>query len=127
VTLAAEDVDAIAEAVASRVLDLLADRQTPPVSGLVDAATLARELGVSRAFVYDHASHLGAVRLGSGSKPRLRFDIAKAKAAEVTGEVGTIVPPRVARRRGRPATGKVAVLKSRPRSLAQRGGTPNDR
>jgi hypothetical protein len=50
-----------------------------PQSRLVDAATLARELNVSRAYVYEHANELGMVRLGGGPKPRLRFDVEKAR------------------------------------------------
>ena len=69
-TLAAEDV----EAIASRVVELLASLELATTSALVDAATLARELGVSRAYVYEHATELGAVRLGSGPKARLRFN-----------------------------------------------------
>jgi len=98
--LAAEDVDAIAEAVASRVLDLLADRQ-PPASGLVDAATLAHELG--------------GIRLGSGSKPRLRFNVAQAKAAHRAKPTPGDVPETPPRRRRKPASGGPTVLKSRPR------------
>jgi hypothetical protein len=49
--------------------------------GLVDAARLGRELGVSRAWVYEHAGELGAIRLGEGSKARLRFDVERARAA----------------------------------------------
>lgn len=49
--------------------------------GLVSAADLARRLGVSRGFVYEHARDLGAVRLGSGPKARLRFDVERAQAA----------------------------------------------
>lgn len=41
---------------------------------LVDAATLAGLLGVSRGWVYRHREMLGAVRLGLGPRPRLRFD-----------------------------------------------------
>jgi hypothetical protein len=41
---------------------------------LVDAAVLAGFLGVSRDFVYSHADELGAVRLGAGARPRLRFN-----------------------------------------------------
>jgi hypothetical protein len=48
---------------------------------LVTAAELAVVLGVSRAFVYDNAEQLGVIRLGSGRKPRLRFDAAIALAA----------------------------------------------
>ena len=46
---------------------------------LVDAAALARHLGVARSFVYDHADRLGAIRLGDGPRPRLRFDVDEAR------------------------------------------------
>lgn len=72
--LSARDL-ALADAVADRVLSLLEQRAAIEASaGLVDAATLARMLGVSRSTVYALADELGAVRLGGGSKPRLRFD-----------------------------------------------------
>jgi hypothetical protein len=41
---------------------------------LLDAAAVARMLGVTRGWVYEHAAELGAIRLGAGSRPRLRFD-----------------------------------------------------
>ena len=47
---------------------------------LVDAQTLAGILGVTRSFVYEHADELGALRLGSGPKARLRFDVERAIA-----------------------------------------------
>ncbi len=40
---------------------------------LVDASEIARRIGRSRWWVYEHAGELGAVRLGSGSRPRLAF------------------------------------------------------
>jgi len=49
-------------------------------SGLVDAATLARALGMSRSLVYARASELGGRRIG-GDRGRLRFDIGEARAA----------------------------------------------
>jgi hypothetical protein len=45
-----------------------------PGSQLIDAAAVALMLGVTRGWVYEHATELGAVRLGSGTRPRLRFD-----------------------------------------------------
>ena len=42
---------------------------------LVDAAVVATYLGVERGWVYHHASELGARRLGSGPKARLRFSL----------------------------------------------------
>lgn len=41
---------------------------------LATAAELAAQLGVSRAYVYEHAERLGAIRLGRGPRARLRFD-----------------------------------------------------
>lgn len=49
--------------------------------GLVDAATVADKLGVSRDYVHDRAAELGAIRLGSGPKARLRFDLERVLAA----------------------------------------------
>lgn len=42
--------------------------------GLIDAAEVARRLGCSRDHVYAHSDELGAVRVGVGPRPRLRFD-----------------------------------------------------
>ena len=43
----------------------------------IDAAEVARRFSLSRDYVYEHADDLGAVRLGSGPKARLRFSPAK--------------------------------------------------
>jgi hypothetical protein len=76
---------ALVEATARRVLELLEERQQPSsdqvASGLVDAATLARLLSVTRGTVYEHADEFGAVRLGDGPRSRLRFDVERARAA----------------------------------------------
>jgi hypothetical protein len=68
--------DAI-EQIAQRVAQLLRHGepgQAAEPSELLDAGQLARHLGVTRAWVYEHANELGAIALGSGPKPRLRFD-----------------------------------------------------
>ncbi|WP_037497651.1 hypothetical protein [Solirubrobacter soli] len=67
------------EAVARRVAELLR-ASTSATEPLVDAAELARILGVDRDWVYAHARRLGAVRLGDGPKARLRFDIERVRA-----------------------------------------------
>lgn len=68
------------EAVARRVVELIRSEGDSPVGRrLVDAATLAVELGVERSWVYAHRAELGAIQLGTGSKPRLRFDMAAAR------------------------------------------------
>lgn len=43
---------------------------------LVDAAAVAAYLGVSIGYVYEHADELGARRLGTGPRARLRFSLA---------------------------------------------------
>ena len=72
VTLDEEDVEAIAVRVAQII-----NPQTPAVR-LLSAAEVAAALGVSRAWVYDHASELGGFRLGEegrGQRRPLRFDV----------------------------------------------------
>lgn len=74
------------EQVARRVVELLRDEamESRRPEELVDAATVARLLGVSRATVYAKAVELGAIRVGNGKRGRLRFDpaliVANAKA-----------------------------------------------
>lgn len=76
--------DESVERLAHRVAELLALR-LEPASGpkpqrLLSAAEVAERFGVARAWVYAHASELGAMRLGAGRKPRLRFDAEQAAA-----------------------------------------------
>jgi hypothetical protein len=68
----------LVEAVAERVADRL---RATPTRGLVDAATVAATVGVSRDCVYAHATELGGRRIGSGPRGRLRFDLDRALAA----------------------------------------------
>ncbi len=98
--LGAQAIDAIAR----RVVELLECRE-----GLrrepryVDAATLARELGVERDWIYSHAEQLGAIRLGSPNG-RLRFDrerIVEELAALNTGEQPASAASRERRRPAR--------------------------
>lgn len=72
------------EAIAQRVVELLSTARV--VSGadaghLVDVADVARKYDVSPSWVYDHADELGVIRLGTGAKPRLRFDLDKVSQA----------------------------------------------
>lgn len=96
--LDAEEVEAVAEHIAELVTS------TRPNVGLVDARSLAQELGVARDWVYANAERLGGVRLGNGPRARLRFDVGKAREALVAGrqddQPTNGEPPR--RRRGRP-------------------------
>ena len=71
--------EAIADALARKVAEIVGARST--TFGLVDARELAEELGVSIDYVYAHATELGAMRLGSGPKARIRFDLHGARQA----------------------------------------------
>jgi hypothetical protein len=63
--------------------------------GLLSAAQVAERFNVDRDWVYAHADQLGARRLGTGPKPRLRFD---------PGEVAAYLEP--ASRYAAPRTGQ---------------------
>jgi hypothetical protein len=85
--LAPDQLVLLADLVAERVVEALNGRQGE--GELVDAQTLARQLAISRETVYEHAAALGAIRVGNGPKPRLRFDVDQARAAwtrRVAGE-----------------------------------------
>jgi hypothetical protein len=86
---------------AHRVADLVNEQldttapAPPPVDNdgrLLSAAQVATRWGVDRSWVYDHADDLGVRRLGTGVRPRLRFDAAAVAAyledAEATPAVG---------------------------------------
>lgn len=91
------------EVIARRVVELLEQRGLQGRE-LVDATELARRFGIERSWVYSHAIELGAVKLGSGPKPRLRFDpeIA-ARVLRKVGEVPAADPPaRSGKRAGQP-------------------------
>jgi hypothetical protein len=92
------------EAIARKVVELL-EKRSLQSRDLVDAAELARRFGIERSWVYSHAIELGAVKLGSGAKPRLRFDpqIA-ARALRRVGEESAAGPPtRAGERAGQPS------------------------
>jgi DNA-binding FadR family transcriptional regulator len=87
--------DRAVEAIARRVSQLL--RHDAVVAGherLVSAAEIARRFGVSRAGVYENADRLGAVRLGRGARPRLRFDPQEVEKRLDTAHQGASPPPR---------------------------------
>lgn len=78
-TLSPGDVDAIAEATARKLAEFVGERGK--TLGLVGPRELAEGLGVSLDYVYSHATELGAMRLGSGPKARIRFDLDGARRA----------------------------------------------
>jgi hypothetical protein len=49
-------------------------RVAGPTGGLMTASEVAAALNVTRGWVYAHADELGAIRLGDGPRPGLRFD-----------------------------------------------------
>jgi excisionase family DNA binding protein len=80
--------------------------------GLIDAAEVARRLGISRSTVYEKAEELGAVRIGEGSRARLRFDpegVATQLAARSTAPTGVRRPVATPRRRRRSAAGLLPI------------------
>jgi hypothetical protein len=109
-----QELDALAEAVATRVLaQLRAEPAAPPSepAGLVDAATLARALGVSTGYVYSRSAELGARRLGNGPRARLRFNLERAVEAHASAP-GCTPPaaPQAAKPRPRRAASSGALL-----------------
>lgn len=79
-TLDSEDIEAIAERAAHRVVQML-ERPRERNPEFLEAKELARELSVSVDYVYAHAVDLGAMRLSDGPKARLRFDLRTAERA----------------------------------------------
>jgi hypothetical protein len=65
------DVETI-EAIAVRVAELLEERRS--ARRLVTAAELSERLGLARSTIYEKAGELGAIRIGTGPRARLRFD-----------------------------------------------------
>lgn len=86
---------------------------------LVDAWTLARMLGVSRRFVYEHADDLGAVRLG-GPKGRLRFDPEAVRRA-MRCESGKASQPETASGDGASGHGRLRGGRRVPNGLPKPG------
>ena len=79
-TLDHEDIEAIAERAAHRVVQLL-EWPGPGAFALLEPKQLAAALNVSLDYVYAHAADLGVMRLGDGPKARLRFDLQTAQSA----------------------------------------------
>lgn len=78
------DPDSI-EALARRLAELLGGGgRERPRRELISAEEVSQWWGVSRRWVYDNAERLGARRLGTGPRPRLRFD--PDEVAEQLGE-----------------------------------------
>jgi len=101
------------EKIARRVVELLEARGLQQRE-LVDASALAKRFGIERSWVYSHAIELGAVKLGNGAKPRLRFDpeVAARVLRRVGEEPAADPPARSGKRAGQPqgSEGRVELL-----------------
>jgi hypothetical protein len=119
------------EAIARRVVELL-ERRGLQNRELVDAAELARRLGIERSWVYSHAIELGAVRLGDGAKPRLRFDPeVAARVLRRVGERPAADPParsgkRAGQPRGSESRGELLPIHRQSEKGPPSGGVAND-
>jgi hypothetical protein len=81
------------EQIAQRVAQLLRQDQlrvpapsAPAPASLLTVKELARHLKLNPAWVYEHASELGAIRTGNGPKARIRFDLETATEALQRGD-----------------------------------------
>ncbi len=103
--LATDDatLEQLADLVARRVIEQLA---TSSSERLVDAGEIARRYGITRSWAYEHADELGALRLGHGSRPRLRFSLEAVERylATVSGQQPAVPLARPRRRRQHAAT-----------------------
>ncbi len=87
-------VELLAGRVAERLAPLISCPAPGRPEGLVDAHEIARRMGRSRWWVYEHAGELGAVRLGHGPRARLGFSPARAEAyLKAAGDLRAPVPP----------------------------------
>jgi predicted DNA-binding transcriptional regulator AlpA len=77
-------------AIVARVVEILREEGLSPrpseATAWLDAQEVAHRLGVSREWVYEHADELGAWRIGTGPRPRLRFPphILDSRGGELT-------------------------------------------
>ena len=92
--------DASIEAIARRVAEMLGDGDSFQRVDLLTAGEVARRLKVERSWVYTHANELGAIRMGGGTRPRLRFELQTAAAALASLQAQP--EPSARRHRGRP-------------------------
>jgi hypothetical protein len=74
--LIAEIADRLSEVIVERVVEAIRAEGIRPQdasASWLDAKAVAELLGVERDWVYEHADELGASKIGSGPRPRLRF------------------------------------------------------
>lgn len=106
------------DAIVGRVAELLQSRRTArlarPQPRMVTAAEVARWCGVERSWVYAHSEELGARKIGTGERPRLRFDL-----AEVSERIASLGSSQSGSGRG--STAIAADPRSRSLSPRRRG------
>ncbi len=84
-----------------RQLDSLGGAKNTPEPELVDAAWIAKRYSVARDWVYANKARLGGIPLGSGERPRWRFDpehVARVMKADAPKSEAVRVQPRPRRR-----------------------------
>jgi len=108
-----DNLAALADLVAERVAARLGDGRRPDEEErLLKAAEVARRFRVSPEWVRENAERLGALRLGDGPRPRLRFDPARvaeevsARPVRGRSEAPDGPPERVSRRTRSRRSGK---------------------
>jgi hypothetical protein len=96
-----DDLATLADLVAERVLAGLAEERRPDAEErLLTAAEVARRFRVSPEWVRENAERLGALRLGDGPRPRLRFDPARVAEELSVRSVRGSPTRRIVRRSG---------------------------
>lgn len=92
-----QTLDVLADAVADRILERLGalleardEVEKVPVQERpadqerwLTATEVAARFSVDRGWIYEHADELGAIRLGDGERPRLRFSVERVADALV--------------------------------------------
>jgi hypothetical protein len=119
----------LGEALAELVAELVAERLAIALPGpevaagppeLIDANEVARILGCARGWVYEHQAELGAIKLGNGARPRLRFARARVEAIAVGAvsetETDRAEPRRRPARRRHPNATAVKLLEIKGRA-----------
>lgn len=83
VRLADDTIEQLADRVAARLAQQTDDAHATAASeaGLLSAAQVSEWWGVTRNWVYAHAEDLGALHIGAGRRPRLRFDPDRVRRA----------------------------------------------
>jgi hypothetical protein len=104
------------ENLSRRVVELLVEMRVGAVPRLLDARELAEMLGVRPRWVHEHASELGAIRLGEGPRAPLRFDPVEAIARLPRYPDGTAPTDSLSERR------RATVLARRRSSAGRRRG-----